>query len=191
MKRIICILMVLTMSFGLLVGCGGKKPADNTSTPATNTGFVITTDDVKYIAEDGSSVYRIIRPDGNTIVTPFAGTLFKKMKDGLGIGIKNLSDAEDGTDVYEILVGNTNRAESKAALDYLYDNGMGRYQDYIICTVGKKIVINAVTEEAVENAHQHAEAGDIVTLSPACAAFDQFKNFMVRGNHFKKLVAAL
>ncbi|MBQ1183283.1 MAG: hypothetical protein IIX60_02405, partial [Clostridia bacterium] len=86
MKRIICILMVLTMSFGLLVGCGGKKPTDNSSTPATNTGLVITTDDVKYIAEDGSSVYRIIRPEGNTIVTPHAGNLFKKMKDGLGIG---------------------------------------------------------------------------------------------------------
>ena len=152
MKRIICILMVLTMSFGLLVGCGGKKPADNTSTPATNTGFVITTEDVKYIAEDGSSVYRIVRPAGNTVVTPAANTLFKNMKDGLGIGIKNVSDAEDGTDVYEILVGNTNRPESKAALDYLYDNGMGRYQDYIICTMGKKIVINAVTDEAVENA---------------------------------------
>ena len=152
MKRIICILMVLTLCFGLLIGCGGKKPADNSSTPATNTGLVITTDDVKYIAEDGSSVYRIIRPEGNTIVTPHAGNLFKKMKDGLGIGIKNFSDAEDGTDVYEILVGNTNRAESKAAIDYLYDNGMGRYQDYIICTMGKKIVINAVTDEAVENA---------------------------------------
>ena len=33
--------------------------------------------------------------------------------------------------------------------------------------------------------------GDIVTLSPACAAFDQFKNFMVRGETYKKMVMAL
>jgi UDP-N-acetylmuramoylalanine--D-glutamate ligase len=30
-----------------------------------------------------------------------------------------------------------------------------------------------------------------VTLSPACAAFDQFKNFMVRGETYKTLVRAL
>ena len=36
-----------------------------------------------------------------------------------------------------------------------------------------------------------AKAGDIVLMSPACAAFDQFKNFMERGNYFKKLVKEL
>lgn len=45
--------------------------------------------------------------------------------------------------------------------------------------------------EAVALAHQCAQAGDIVTLSPACAAFDQFKNFMVRGETYKKMVMAL
>ena len=33
--------------------------------------------------------------------------------------------------------------------------------------------------------------GDVVILSPACAAFDKFKNFMVRGQYFKKLVQEL
>ena len=36
-----------------------------------------------------------------------------------------------------------------------------------------------------------AKEGDIVLMSPACAAFDQFKNFMERGNYFKKLVKEL
>ncbi len=151
MKRIICILIVLTMSFGLLVGCGGKK-TNNSSVPATNTGLVFTTDDVKYIAEDGSSIYRIVRPDGDTEMSAPASLLFKNMKDGLGIGIKNVADTEDGTDVYEILLGDTNRPESKVAKEHLYDNGMGRYQDYIICTMGKKIVINGITNEAIANA---------------------------------------
>lgn len=54
-----------------------------------------------------------------------------------------------------------------------------------------EIVICSSLQEAVLDAHDHAAAGDIVTLSPACAAFDQFKNFMVRGQTFKELVAAL
>ena len=44
---------------------------------------------------------------------------------------------------------------------------------------------------AVLRASEEAEAGDVVLLSPASAAFDQFKNFMVRGNYFKKLVKEL
>ena len=46
-------------------------------------------------------------------------------------------------------------------------------------------------EEAVKTAHAKAEAGDIVTLSPACASFDAYPNFMARGNHFKELVGEL
>ena len=45
--------------------------------------------------------------------------------------------------------------------------------------------------EAVQKSHENCVAGDIVTLSPACASFDAFPNFMARGNHFKELVAAL
>ena len=36
-----------------------------------------------------------------------------------------------------------------------------------------------------------AKAGDVVLLSPASAAFDQFKNFMVRGAFFKKMIMEL
>ena len=36
-----------------------------------------------------------------------------------------------------------------------------------------------------------AKAGDVVLMSPASAAFDQFKNFMERGAYFKRLVKEL
>ncbi len=36
-----------------------------------------------------------------------------------------------------------------------------------------------------------AQPGDVVLMSPASAAFDQFKNFMVRGEYYKKLVMEL
>lgn len=46
-------------------------------------------------------------------------------------------------------------------------------------------------ESAVRTAASAAKPGDIVLMSPASAAFDQFKNFMVRGQFFKKLVKEL
>ena len=46
-------------------------------------------------------------------------------------------------------------------------------------------------EAAVRAAAAAAEAGDVVLMSPASAAFDQFKNFMVRGEFYKKLVREL
>ena len=45
--------------------------------------------------------------------------------------------------------------------------------------------------DAVHKASAVARSGDIVLMSPACAAFDQFKNFMERGKCFKKLVMEL
>ena len=43
-------------------------------------------------------------------------------------------------------------------------------------------------DDAVQTASEMASDGDIVLLSPACAAFDHFKNFAERGRHFKQLV---
>ena len=44
---------------------------------------------------------------------------------------------------------------------------------------------------AVHSAAAAAQSGDVVLMSPASAAFDQFKNFMVRGDYFKKLIMEL
>ncbi len=46
-------------------------------------------------------------------------------------------------------------------------------------------------DTAVYAAARDARAGDVVLMSPASAAFDQFKNFMVRGNHFKAVIKEL
>lgn len=46
-------------------------------------------------------------------------------------------------------------------------------------------------KETVLAAAASAGEGDIVLLSPACAAFDKFKNFMERGKTFKKIVMEL
>lgn len=46
-------------------------------------------------------------------------------------------------------------------------------------------------EQAVSYAAKHAQEGDVVLLSPACASFDQFKSFEERGTVFKELVKKL
>lgn len=46
-------------------------------------------------------------------------------------------------------------------------------------------------EQAVQLAKNAAESGDVVSLSPASAAFDLYPNFEVRGRHFKELVNQL
>ncbi len=46
-------------------------------------------------------------------------------------------------------------------------------------------------EVAVREAASAAESGEIVLLSPACASFDQFRDFEERGDAFRELVEAL
>lgn len=87
-----------------------------------------------------------------------------------------------------------------------------------ICTHVKKLYLGGATgpkiKAAVENAPNYkpgypeimdcgdfgaairaavadAKAGDVVLESPASASFDQFKNFMIRGDFFKKMIMEL
>jgi UDP-N-acetylmuramoylalanine--D-glutamate ligase len=45
--------------------------------------------------------------------------------------------------------------------------------------------------EALRQAMEAAQPGEVVLFSPACASFDQFRNYEIRGDTFRQLVAAL
>ena len=70
---------------------------------------------------------------------------------------------------------------SGLVLDFTNMFGTDRLQDEEV----------ALSLETIGAAAAAAEAGDVVLMSPASAAFDQFKNFMVRGEFYKKLVKEL
>ena len=46
-------------------------------------------------------------------------------------------------------------------------------------------------QEAVSRARASAQSGDVILLSPACASFDQFRDYEARGAAFRQVVAAL
>jgi UDP-N-acetylmuramoylalanine--D-glutamate ligase len=54
------------------------------------------------------------------------------------------------------------------------------------------IIIEAESlEDAVKIARNNSIIGDVITMSPACASFDMYKNFEIRGIAFKEIVNKL
>jgi UDP-N-acetylmuramoylalanine--D-glutamate ligase len=56
---------------------------------------------------------------------------------------------------------------------------------------GVEVVHAETLQNAVHKANAVAVAGDVVLLAPACASFDQFKNYEQRGQAFKDIVRGL
>ncbi len=74
---------------------------------------------------------------------------------------------------------------------------IGEAADEFAQTLGTRVPheISGTLEVAVEQAARDAEssglADPVVLLSPACASFDQYRNFEIRGTRFRDLVLAL
>ena len=80
--------------------------------------------------------------------------------------------------IKELIIMGATTKKIKAVFDKLEEEKGIRVSTHIVKDIN----------EAVLKAKELSEKGDIVTLSPACASFDMFPNFAVRGNKFKEIV---
>lgn len=79
------------------------------------------------------------------------------------------------------------RAHARGVI--LYGEARSRFRSALEGLVPLKMANSF--EQAVQIAHEWAENGDSVLLSPACSSYDLFPNFEVRGECFRELVKAL
>jgi UDP-N-acetylmuramoylalanine--D-glutamate ligase len=88
--------------------------------------------------------------------------------------------------------------------DYSVLNDLLRQRVKLVYTIGAaaakiesqikdatEIVSAQTLENAIKRASESAQPGDIVLLAPACASFDQFRNYEHRGKTFKGVVGEL
>jgi UDP-N-acetylmuramoylalanine--D-glutamate ligase len=95
-----------------------------------------------------------------------------------------------------LLLGGLDRGHSfddlKAYLSHVkcivsYGETSKRIQEFAIDNHIPAISVDTL-DEAVKAAYASADTGDVVLLSPACASWDQFENFEIRGSKFKEYV---
>jgi UDP-N-acetylmuramoylalanine--D-glutamate ligase len=71
---------------------------------------------------------------------------------------------------------------------------LGKENEKLTAFFKKSIPVILETQsvhDLVRMALKHAQPGDVVLLSPACASFDLFKNYEDRGDQFRKAVLEL
>jgi UDP-N-acetylmuramoylalanine--D-glutamate ligase len=56
---------------------------------------------------------------------------------------------------------------------------------------GTPVAFASDLDDAVVKARMDALPGDVVLFSPACASFDMFENFVVRGQAFTRIVEGM
>ena len=65
---------------------------------------------------------------------------------------------------------------------------VGEDAERIGLALGGEVALDGDLERAVDHARRLARPGEVVLLSPACASFDQFRDFEERGDAFRALV---
>jgi UDP-N-acetylmuramoylalanine--D-glutamate ligase len=60
-----------------------------------------------------------------------------------------------------------------------------------LADAGIRFSASRTLEQAVADAFADAEPGEVILLSPACASYDQFRDFEERGQRFRELVEGL
>jgi Flp pilus assembly pilin Flp len=135
--------LVLAVMF---TSCTAESPE---TTPESVDISTLDPSEVLTVLENGSSEYTVVRSDyAKGVPLEAAVAVRNAFEEKLGYEMIITSDwYKKGTDPvlpeYEILVGDTNRPESEAALEGLTGSS------YIITVINNKIVINGTTEYAI------------------------------------------
>ncbi len=135
-KKLLCLLLVFTMAFTLLVAC--KKDEEPGTNPST--GDIATT-------EINLAEYTMIRNiKGGSAVNIAAKAFADAAKADLGsdFALKRDNEIEASADAKEILIGLTNRDESTQS-----QNALGDKFAYSIRVVGNKITVTGATNELI------------------------------------------
>jgi UDP-N-acetylmuramoylalanine--D-glutamate ligase len=111
-----------------------------------------------------------------------------------GATAKSLEGFADGT--VHIILGGRNKGADLASLTPLLARKarraylIGEAAEEFAEALGESVPFerSGTLEQAVRSAAEQARPGEAVLLSPACASFDQFRNFVHRGERFQALV---
>jgi UDP-N-acetylmuramoylalanine--D-glutamate ligase len=115
----------------------------------------------------------------------------------------NTAAARRGLGAYDaplrVILGGSLKGEDFVALTDAVTNVEAAYLigeaadqlELALTSTGVRLVRCGDLGTAVDRASREARPGDVVLLSPACASFDQFRDFEHRGEEFRRLVEKL
>ncbi len=122
MKRLASLLLLCLFSISVFAACD-KGSVSNTDNAASEQPSKIN------YAEEGFS---IIRPDGSDGLIELSSGIFKAVRDATSQKLTNTTDATEPNSAGEILIGNTNRPQSKRAIELIREKGaFPSYNDFI------------------------------------------------------------
>ncbi len=107
------------------------------------------------VDEEGRFVYRVVRAaKAETFAEDGAKAIRVAIKENFGYGVTMIKDSaiSDYEGNLEILVGDTNRAQSANAKQILAENRPNNKYDFIVKVDGDKIVIQSLIPEVMESA---------------------------------------
>ncbi len=141
MKKLICVLLLFTMLFSF-TACNSPDAPNDESTAVTDAGTdtsAQTEDKGKLIAStDGTEYIIVVGADAYSALTEVCTSIRTEVFDATGKNIFVKSDkAASSSQQYEILVGETNREESKTACEGL------KQGEFCVKWVGDKLVVGA------------------------------------------------
>ncbi|UTW56408.1 UDP-N-acetylmuramoyl-L-alanine--D-glutamate ligase [Kordiimonas sp. SCSIO 12610] len=155
------------------------------------------------------AVGRLLRFDGAAIVNSFAsfpGLTHRQELVAELDGVRFINDSKGTnpdaaaraldafTHIHWIAGGRAKGALGNSLKDHLsavkHAYLIGESADELAGLIGDKVPcdMSGTLKAAIAAAKENAASGDVILLSPACTAFDQFQNFEDRGDAFKAIV---